>query len=114
MLFNTWFGQQRWNATTKSWYHNPKRPIGTIQLRDLRPVLLDTKRVNYQYKADERGNMNVTAPEHIKDFVGLGYPVYNGMFIGPASQADLLWPNNAEYDRRVLEGLNQHSKTKGV
>ena len=121
MLFNTWFGQMRWQqvnfkANLYNWVYRPKRPIGQIQLRSLLPPDSTRKRENALYVADERGNMDIRAPAHIRNMIDLGYPIYNGMFTGPTSQDDLLWPSNPEYDRRVLEGLNQalDSKIKTV
>ena len=102
MLFNTWFGQMRPKANSPGeFYYRPKRPIGRIQLRKLTP-----EGESIEYRADSFGNMNVNAPEHISDFVGLGYPLYNGMFFGPTTMEDVLWPNNPEYNRRIMEGLN--------
>lgn len=102
MLFNTWFGQMRPKSNSPGqFYYRPKRPIGRIQLRKLTP-----DGYNVEYKANSLGNMDIRAPEHIRDFVGLGYPVYNGMFIEPTTAEDMLWPDNPEYNRRVLEGLN--------
>ena len=117
MLFNTWFGQMRWQqvrigSNDYQWVYRPKRPIGQIQLRSLLPPNSPKKRENVLYKADERGNMDIRAPEHIKDFIGLGYPIYNGMFTGPTTQEDLLWPSSPEYDRRVMAGLNQALDSK--
>jgi len=101
MLFNTWFGQMRPlpNQPGK-FYFRPKMPVGKIQLRKL-------GKYNTQYVADKRGNMEVLAHEHIKDFIGLGYPIYNGMFIGETTREDLIWPDNPEYNRRVMAGLSQ-------
>ena len=114
MLFNTWFGQMRPKANAPGqFYYRVKRPIGRIQLKRL-----EVNGCNTEYRADSRGNMNVAAQEHIRDFVGLGYPIYNGMFIevidlpsepfvSIPQHSFLLWPDNPEYDRRVLEGLSQ-------
>ena len=106
MLFNTWFGQMRPKPMSLGqYYYRPKRPIGRIQLRKL-----EEGDHNVEYIADRLGNIDVEAPEHIQDFVGLGYPIYNGMFIDPTTTEDMLWPDNPEYNRRVLEGLNKRKE----
>jgi hypothetical protein len=98
--------QLRQGANDYGWVHRPKSPKGKIQLRSLEPDGTKGRKENAEYIADERGNMDVRAAKHIQDFIGLGWPIYNGIFMGDTSVADLLWPNNPEYDRRVLEGLN--------
>jgi hypothetical protein len=127
MLFNTWFGQMRpkpkdlaWACVPGDYYYRPKRPIGKIYLQRI----ADKNGQEYQstYEADSRGNMRVEAPEHIRDFVGLGYPIYCGLFMeliqrpdGPSRECPrhhfLLWPDNPAYNDRFLEGI---SKLKGV
>ena len=113
MLFNTWFGQMRPKPNAPGeFYYRPKRPIGRIQLRRL-----FASGYNVEYRADSRGNIEVLAPEHIRDFVGLGYPVYNGVFMEAVALPDqtfsecpryhfLVWPDNPEYNRRVMEALS--------
>lgn len=150
MLFNTWFGQMRpapvskpedryhsvlevvdemvkrhgvADITVAGFYYRPKRPIGQIQLRNLAPPG-EQKRYNVLYTADERGNMDVQASEHIRDFVLLGYPLYNGVFMEPVQRPDapssvcprhhfLLWPDDAEYNRRILSALSQRGRENG-
>ena len=112
MLFNTWFGQMRWQpaqavSSEYRWMHRPKRPIGRIQLRSLEPEGGKGKRLNKEYVADRLGNMEVLAHEHIEDFIALGWPIYNGLFVEDTSVTDMLWPDNPEYNRRVLEGLSK-------
>lgn len=112
MLFNTWFGQMRFQQVRvgnneRAWTHRPKRPIGKIQLRDLRPASFSGKRQSVEYRADKLGNMDVTAKGHIEDFVLLGWPIYNGVFLEPTAVTDMLWPNDPAYNQRVLEGLNR-------
>ena len=122
MLFNTWFGQMRKNGD--KFYYQPKRPIGKIQLKSLAPPG-QYKRYNTQYEADTRGNMEISSPEHIKDFVALGYPIYNGVFMEDIQITNpnigfivcpryefLLWPDNPEYDNRVLDGLKINRRFK--
>lgn len=123
MLFNTWHGQMRPKANAiGEFYYRPKRPVGKIQLRRLKEG-----GESVEYRADDRGNMEVFAPEHIHDFVNLGYPIYCGVFAEkvalPSGQFRacpnyhfLVWQENPEYGRRVMEGLNRFldSKAKKV
>jgi len=120
MLFNIWFGQMRPKPKDLSWanvpgdfYYRPKRPMGRLMVQRLEP-----QGASVEYKADSRGNINVRAPIHIKDFVSMGWPIYNGVFMedirppdgplmGCPNHSFLLWPDNPEYNRRVLEGLKQ-------
>ena len=109
MLFNTWFGQVRpHSGVMGGYYYVPKRPIGKIQLRKL-----EKNGYNVQYEADWCGNMDIRAPEHVRDMLGLGYPIfdhYTGWvlpsFALPAPMTDgLIYPDNPAFDTKILEAL---------
>lgn len=99
----------------------PIKPRGMITVSpNVKKSQLKYKPEGVTYKVDKRGNIDVDIPAHIKIFVELGFPIYNGLFLENIKcpterffycprESFLLWADNPEYDRRVLEGL---SKTK--
>ena len=112
MLFNTWFGQVRpHSAMPDGYYFRPRRPVGRIQLRQLKQGGYNT-----EYFADKIGNMDIKEPMHIRDMMGLGYPVfdhYTGWVLPSepvqAPMTDgLIYANQPGYDRKLLEALNKH------
>ena len=120
MLFNTWFGQVRAHSGMPGgYYFNPKRPIRKIQLKSLDPPG-EQRRYNTQYEADHIGNMDIREASHIKDMIGLGFPIFDhytgwnlpeGRINAPMTDG-LVYPDNPAYDTKILEGLNTFGRIK--
>lgn len=123
-ISNQFKGEARVTADAQGaggYTYRAKRAMGTLMVRDLTPKAKrgeSFKAQSVKYTVDNRGNMDVVAPEHILGFAGLGYPVYNGLFIEDIvcprerfiscpRESFLLWPDNPEYDRRIMEGLSK-------
>lgn len=130
MYFCTWFGQMRpkprdkgrgWEAFPGNWYYVPKRPMATFYVRNVVPPgHQGDEQMSGRYKANDNGCVEVRVPEHIKDFMNLGYPIWDGVtqFILPmwepmgnalpynlVKREGLIWPDSPEYDRKILEAL---------
>lgn len=85
MLFNLHYGQVRLGTDGKP-YFRPKRPMGRLMMGRIKGFS------QTEYRADEIGNIDVRAPEHIDVMVGLGYPIYDGDGkTYPVPPDDLIW-----------------------
>lgn len=106
MLFNLHNGQVRFSSmqTGSKPIFRDKSPKSHISMMRLKGT--DDR----GYAADELGNIDVKAPEHIDTMVGLGYPIYDGDGkTKPVPKDDLLYPNlnlDSEYWRRINEAKN--------
>jgi hypothetical protein len=106
MLFNLHNGQVRFGPLDQGGkpIFRPKSPKSLLMMSRIDGT---EKGV---YRADKLGNIDVKAPEHIDNMVGLGYPIYDGDGkTYPVPKDDLIYPNlnlDSTYWRRINEAKN--------
>ncbi|HUT68664.1 MAG TPA: hypothetical protein VMW86_08990 [Dehalococcoidales bacterium] len=100
MLFNLHNGQVRFRSAGEPIFRN-KAKFGRLYMRQIKGFHQGI------YNADQLGNIDVQAPEHIDVMVGLGYPIYDGDGKqNPVPKDDLIYPNldlKSTYWRRIKE-----------